>query len=75
MHEQAVGVRLGRSAVIPAELCRIVPGQLFKKKIPAHLQPDFLKFATQRPDQRLRAIQTAVGGNVRDPVNAETHPR
>ena len=69
MHEQAVGVRLGRSAIIPAEFCRIVPGQLFKKKIPPQLQAEFLKFATQRPDQRLRAIQKAVGGNVRDTVN------
>ncbi|EJF65736.1 Piwi-domain-containing protein [Dichomitus squalens LYAD-421 SS1] len=63
VHEHAVGVRLGRSAIIPAELCKIVPGQLFKRKVPAHLQPDFLKFATQRPDQRLRAIRAAVGGN------------
>ncbi|KAI1796003.1 Piwi-domain-containing protein [Ganoderma leucocontextum] len=61
-HKECIGVRLGRSAIIPAEFCEIVEGQLFKKKIPAHIQKEFLSFATQRPEHRLDAIRTAVGG-------------
>ena len=58
------GVRIGRDAVIPAELCEVVPGQLYKKKIPADMSATFVKFATQRPDARLRSIQDAVSGKV-----------
>ncbi|KAH9842843.1 Piwi domain-containing protein [Rhodofomes roseus] len=56
------GVRIGRDAVIPAELCEVLPGQLYRKKIPAELGADFLKFATQKPDARIQAIQDAVSG-------------
>ncbi|KAM5539012.1 hypothetical protein V8D89_007235 [Ganoderma adspersum] len=61
-HNECVGVRLGRTAIIPAELCEIVEGQLFRKKIPSHVQKDFLSFATQRPELRFSAIRRAVGG-------------
>ena len=61
---KAVGVRLGQSAVVPAELCEIVPGQPFRRRIPQQLQSDFLRFATQKPEQRLRDIQDAVADGV-----------
>ncbi|PIL23868.1 Argonaute [Ganoderma sinense ZZ0214-1] len=61
-HAECVGVRLGRSAIIPAEFCEIVEGQLFKRKIPADVQKKFLSFATQRPEVRLNTIRKAVGG-------------
>lgn len=62
------GVRIGRDAIIPAELCEVVPGQLYKKKIPADMGATFLKFATQKPDVRLRLIQDAVSGRVGCPA-------
>ncbi|KAI0706856.1 Piwi domain-containing protein [Cerioporus squamosus] len=55
-----VGVRIGQSAIIPAEFCEIVPGQLFRKKLLPELQNDFLRIATERPERRLQAIQGAV---------------
>lgn len=66
-------MRLGRSAIIPAEFCEIVEGQLFKRKIPADIQKKFLAFATQRPEHRLRAIQKAVGGAVCDLAHLWPH--
>ncbi|KZT69027.1 Piwi-domain-containing protein [Daedalea quercina L-15889] len=61
-HPRIFGVRIGRDAVIPAELCRVLPGQLYRKKIPPEMGADFLKFATQKPDARLKAIEDAVSG-------------
>lgn len=59
-----VGVRVGRTAIIPAEFLEIVPGQLYRKKIPPACQKDFLQFSTQKPHDRLRDIQNAVSGQV-----------
>lgn len=56
------GVRIGRDAVIPAELCEVVPGQLYRKKIPADMGATFVRFSTQRPDVRMKSIQDAVSG-------------
>ncbi|KZT73857.1 Piwi-domain-containing protein [Daedalea quercina L-15889] len=56
------GVRIGRDAVFPAELCVVERGQLYRKKIPAEIGPDFLKFSTQRPHDKLRTIEAAVSG-------------
>ncbi|KAH9901258.1 Piwi domain-containing protein [Cubamyces lactineus] len=57
-----VGVRVGQTAIIPAEFLEIVPGQLYRKKIPPACQKDFLQFSTQKPHERLRDIQNAVSG-------------
>ncbi|RDX55086.1 Piwi-domain-containing protein [Lentinus brumalis] len=57
---RAIGVRVGKSAIVPAEFCEIVPGQLFRKKLPPELQNDLLKAATTRPEKRQAAIQDAV---------------
>ncbi|KAI1796007.1 Piwi-domain-containing protein [Ganoderma leucocontextum] len=57
---QYVGVRIGKTAIIPAEFCNVRPGQVFRKKIPPEIQKAFLDFVTQRPDQRFSAITSAV---------------
>ncbi|KAH9854098.1 Piwi domain-containing protein [Lenzites betulinus] len=57
-----VGVRVGQSAIIPAEFCDVVPGQVFRKKLTPAVQNEFLRFSTQSPNDRLRDIQNAVGG-------------
>ncbi|PCH38271.1 Piwi-domain-containing protein [Wolfiporia cocos MD-104 SS10] len=56
------GVRIGSGAIFPAEICEVVPGQLYRKKIPQQLAPKFVKYTAQKPDQRLRAIQEGVAG-------------
>ncbi|KAG6917797.1 hypothetical protein DXG01_001069 [Tephrocybe rancida] len=42
--------------VVPAEQCVVLPGQLFKRKIPDHLTKDMVDFATVKPADRLRQI-------------------
>ena len=63
---RCVGVRIGKTAVIPAEFCDVIPGQVYRKKIPPQIQKGFLEFATQRPEARLEDIRTAVTQNVRE---------
>ncbi|KAI0361956.1 Piwi-domain-containing protein [Trametes cingulata] len=57
-----VGVRVGRSAIIPAEFCEVVPGQVYRKKLSPRTQADFLNFTKQKPEQRLDMIRAAVSG-------------
>lgn len=49
--------------VYPAEFCTLVPGQLYKGKVPATLTSQMVKFATQPPDQRLKMIQEGISGS------------
>ncbi|KAI0743475.1 Piwi domain-containing protein [Daedaleopsis nitida] len=58
------GVRLGRTAIIPGELCEVVSGQVFKRRLPSELQTEFLRHATQSPKDRLRDIQRAIDGGL-----------
>ena len=61
---RAVGVRLGRSSVVPAELCDVVPGQVYRKRLDPSLQKKFLSYATETPSRRRDMIQGAVRDNV-----------
>ena len=58
-------MRIGRDNIFPAELCTVEEGQLYRKKIPAEIAPDFLKFSTQNPADKLRTIEAAMSGAVR----------
>jgi eukaryotic translation initiation factor 2C len=47
--------------VYPAEVCQILPGQFYKKKIPEELAGKaVLDFATMRPAQRLDLINKGI---------------
>ncbi|KAI9064296.1 Piwi-domain-containing protein [Trametes sanguinea] len=61
-----VGIKVGQGSIIPAEFCEVVPGQIYRKKIPVECQNDFLQFSTQKPADRLRDIQNAVAGPLFD---------
>ncbi|KAG7452837.1 Piwi-domain-containing protein [Guyanagaster necrorhizus] len=50
------GKNASHPVVYPAELCTIVPGQLYKKRLPNHLTREAVSFATMAPDVRLKAI-------------------
>ncbi|KAI4526541.1 Piwi-domain-containing protein [Schizophyllum commune Loenen D] len=50
-------VQVGNGAIIPFELCRVPPGQLMRKQVPADKTDKVVEFATQPPQQRMRAIQ------------------
>lgn len=58
------GVRIGKDAVFSAEICDVIPGQLYRKKLSPEATVTFLKFSTQKPDTRLHMIKEAVAGPV-----------
>lgn len=61
---RALGVRIGRTAVIPAEFVNIESGQVYRKKIPPQIQSDFLRFSTKRPRERWNALMQAIEADV-----------
>lgn len=42
--------------IVPLELCDVVPGQFYKKRLPAHLTSEAVSFGTTRPEARWKAI-------------------
>ena len=63
-YPQAFGVRIGRSAVYPAEMCTVAPGQVYKKKLEGSDTTKFLNKSTVRPGARIDDIQKAISSNV-----------
>ncbi|KAI0705837.1 Piwi-domain-containing protein, partial [Cytidiella melzeri] len=57
---RAFGVRIGKDAVYPAEVCKILPGQVYKKKLDPTDMAEFLKLAVLKPQDRMNAIGQAV---------------
>jgi len=67
------GIRVGskeKPIVFPAEVCVVVDGQLYKKKVPQELTPKVVKFATRRPKERLQTIEQGHGDRMQAPVLA-----
>ncbi|KAI0721640.1 Piwi domain-containing protein [Cerioporus squamosus] len=62
-YPRIVGIRRGKTAIIPAEFCQVVGGQVYRKKIPPQAQKMFLEFATQKPRLRITDIRNAVSSN------------
>ncbi|KAJ7321835.1 argonaute-like protein [Mycena albidolilacea] len=49
-------VEVGQGAIIPLELCNVLPGQLVRKEIPDEKKADLVAFATKAPKDRLASI-------------------
>ncbi|VDB94227.1 unnamed protein product [Peniophora sp. CBMAI 1063] len=47
---------LSSGAVIPLELCHVIPGQIIRKQLPSTKTKDVLDFSTRRPADRLASI-------------------
>ena len=47
-------------SVIPAELCQVIPGQLYKRKVPEYLTPKVVEFSKIRPQDRFKKISQSV---------------
>lgn len=71
-HPEWPGIECGpqdNPVVVPIELCDVIPGQQFKKKLPPDLMPKVLTFSKKKPSDRFRSIYA--GANVkRVPVTA-----
>lgn len=50
-------LQVGQGALIPLELCTVLPGQLVKKEIPDDKKADFVAFSTMAPKDRLASIR------------------
>lgn len=48
--------------IIPMELCEVVPGQLYKKQLPAHLTDRMVSFTTLKPEDRKAMIMSSTKG-------------
>ncbi|KAI0048173.1 Piwi-domain-containing protein [Auriscalpium vulgare] len=63
-HPALFGIRIeGRRAdILPAEVCFIEAGQMYKKHLTQAMTTKVREYSTRRPDVRLREIRTAVNG-------------
>ncbi|KAG2021246.1 eukaryotic translation initiation factor 2C [Coprinopsis cinerea AmutBmut pab1-1] len=48
---------VGKNAIVPLEVCTVVPGQIIRKQIPPHKTTDVLNFATKKPQERFEIIR------------------
>ncbi|KIM25526.1 hypothetical protein M408DRAFT_26081 [Serendipita vermifera MAFF 305830] len=48
---------IGKNAALPLELLKIVPGQPYRGVLPERVAPNFLTFATQKPQRRLNDLR------------------
>lgn len=52
---------VGNGALIPLELCEVLPGQIMRKQVPSDKVKSVLEFATRRPQDRLGSIRNGLG--------------
>ncbi|KAF8165769.1 argonaute-like protein [Crassisporium funariophilum] len=50
-------IETGSGAMIPLELCDVLPGQIMRKQIPADKTTDVVEFSKMAPDQRFASIK------------------
>jgi eukaryotic translation initiation factor 2C len=53
-------IETGSGALIPVELCQVLPGQIMRKQIPADKTTDVVEFSKMDPSQRLATIRTGL---------------
>ncbi|KAJ6618325.1 Piwi domain-containing protein [Mycena sp. CBHHK59/15] len=72
-HPNTFGVRLSGSSapfpvIVPAELCDVLPGQLYKKRLPVSATTAAVDFATMAPRNRLQTIAGGHSTGVASPI-------
>ncbi|KAJ7093188.1 ribonuclease H-like domain-containing protein [Mycena epipterygia] len=62
----------GRTApfpvIVPAELCMVIPGQLYKKRLPSTATTNAVDFATMTPQVRFQTIVGSTAAGVQSPI-------
>ncbi|KAJ3552095.1 hypothetical protein NM688_g4338 [Phlebia brevispora] len=48
-------------ALIPLEMCEVLPGQIMRKQVPDDKVKDVVQFSTKKPQDRLASIRNALG--------------
>ncbi|CCA66578.1 related to argonaute-like protein-Laccaria bicolor [Serendipita indica DSM 11827] len=49
-------VEVGSGALLPLEVCEVLPGQIMRKQVPPDKTSSVLEFATKKPEARLESI-------------------
>lgn len=49
-------VEVGSGALLPLEVCTVIPGQIMRKQVPPEKTASVLEFATKKPEARLESI-------------------
>lgn len=57
-------VNVQRKVIVPAEICTIVGGQMFKKVLMPEMMAEVLQHVTRNPRERIEAIERGVNGEV-----------
>lgn len=56
------------AVVLPMELCEVLEGQMYKKRLPSHLTSKMVGFSSALPEERLRAICSNSSSTMTSPV-------
>ncbi|KAJ7261381.1 ribonuclease H-like domain-containing protein [Mycena haematopus] len=75
-HPGTFGVQISSRpfpVIIPAELCFVLPGQLYKKRLPPLATAAAVDFATQRPQDRMKTITGGTNAGVQSPIQEYGH--
>ncbi|KAJ7043239.1 argonaute-like protein [Mycena alexandri] len=72
-HPETFGVRIsGQNApfpvIVPAEFCKVLPGQLYKKRLPSDRMKDVIDFTAMAPAARMQTIQGVSHSGVLSPI-------
>jgi eukaryotic translation initiation factor 2C len=57
-------VNVQQKTIVPAEVCTIVGGQMFKKVLRPEHMSEVLQHVTRSPRERIEAIERGVNGDV-----------
>ncbi|KAF9228654.1 Piwi-domain-containing protein [Gyrodon lividus] len=61
-YPDALGIEVGRGAIIPVELCIVEPDQRYIRKLPQESTKKMVDFTSEKPKARLDAIQRGIRG-------------
>ncbi|KAJ7771757.1 argonaute-like protein [Mycena metata] len=72
-YPESFGVRIsGQNApfvvIVPAELCKVLPGQLYKKRLPSDRMKDVIDFTAMAPAARMQTIQGVSQAGMPSPI-------
>ncbi|KAJ7641742.1 argonaute-like protein [Roridomyces roridus] len=60
LYPKMICCEVGTGALIPLELCTVLPGQLMRKQMPPEKTREMLSFASKPPSERLASITNAL---------------
>ncbi|TEB08819.1 eukaryotic translation initiation factor 2C [Coprinellus micaceus] len=59
-HPNVLCAEVGKTAMVPLEVCTVPSGQIVRKQIPPHKMNDVLTFSKKTPDERFEIIRRGI---------------